>query len=65
MPKITQVMKLSPSLAAIVGKKQASSSNCIKILWAYVKENNLQDPNNNQFFYPDEKMAKVISWHYK
>jgi chromatin remodeling complex protein RSC6 len=30
-------------------------------LWAYIKKNNLQDPENKQFFTPDKKMAKVYT----
>merc|ERR1711862_560726 len=54
MPKgggLTKPMKLSADLAAIVGKDEASRAECIKLLWAYLKKNNLQDP--------DKKMAKV------
>ena len=63
MPKgsgLTKPMKLSADLADIVGKKEASRAECIKQIWAYLKENNLQDPENKQFFIPDKKMAKVI-----
>ena len=62
MPKgsgLTKPMKLSAELADIVGKKEASRAECIKQLWAYIKKNNLQDPENKQFFNPDKKMAKV------
>merc|ERR1712173_251060 len=51
---------LSADLAAIVGKKQASRPELIKLLWAYLKKNNLQDPEAKQFFTPDKKMAKVF-----
>merc|ERR1711992_391870 len=63
MPKgsgLTKPMKLSAELADIVGKKEASRAECIKQLWAYLKKNNLQDPENKQFFIPDKKMAKVF-----
>ena len=53
-------MKLSADLADIVGKKEASRAECVKELWAYLKENNLQDPTNKRFFTPDKKMAKVF-----
>jgi len=57
-------MKLSAELADVVGKKEASRAECIKQLWAYIKINNLQDPDNKQFFIPDKKMAKVsLSLH--
>merc|ERR1712045_596690 len=63
MPKgsgLTKPMKLSAELADIVGKKEASRAECIKQLWAYLKKNNLQDPENKQFFIPDKKMAKIF-----
>merc|ERR1712223_507414 len=63
MPKgggLTKPMKLSEDLAAIVGKKEAGRAECIKELWAYLKKNNLQDPDNKQYFTPDKKMAKVF-----
>ena len=57
---LTKPMKLSADLAEIVGKKEASRAECIKQLWAYLKKNNLQDPENKQFFTPDKKIAKVF-----
>merc|ERR1712029_509481 len=63
MPKgggLTAPMKVSPELAAIIGMKEASRAQCVKHLWAYLKEHNLQDPENKQFFTPDKKMAKVF-----
>merc|ERR1711994_801654 len=57
---LTKPMKLSAELADIVGQKEASRAQCIKQLWAYLKKNNLQDPENKQFFTPDKKMAKVF-----
>ena len=62
MPKgqgLTKPMKLSAELAEVVGMKEASRAECIKQLWAYLKKNNLQDPENKQYFTPDKKMAKV------
>ena len=60
MPGFTNPMKLSADLTAIVGKDIASRAECIKLLWAYLKKNNLQDPNDKEYFTPDEKMAKVF-----
>ena len=63
MPKgsgLTKPMKLSADLADIVGKKEASRAECIKQLWAYIKKNNLQDPENKQYFFPDKKMGKIF-----
>ena len=63
MPKgqgLTKPMKLSAELAEVVGMKEASRAECIKQLWAYLKKNNLQDPENKQYFTPDKKMAKIF-----
>jgi len=65
MPKgsgLTQPYKLSPELADIVGKKEASRAECIKQLWAYLKKNELQDPENKQYFTPDKKNGQDF-WH--
>ena len=34
--------ELSPELADIVGKKEASRAELMRLLWAYIKKNNLQ-----------------------
>ena len=63
MPKgggLTAPMKVSPELAAIIGVKEASRAQCVKHLWAYLKEHNLQDPENKQFFTPNATMEPVF-----
>ena len=35
-------------------------SQCVKRLWAYLKEKELQDPENKQWFTPDETMAPIF-----
>ena len=60
---LTRPMKLSPELADIVGKKFASRAECISGLWAYLKENNLMDPESSfgvTDFTPDAKLAKIF-----
>ena len=45
MPKgdgLTKPLKLSDDLAAIVGVEEASRAECIKLIWAYLKANDLQ-----------------------
>merc|ERR1712156_1000296 len=56
----TKKFKLSKDLSAIIGKKEASRPEITKELWAYLKKNNLQDPEAKQWFTPDKKMAKVF-----
>ncbi len=63
MPKgagLNKSYKLSKDLADVVGKSEATRGECIKQLWAYIKEHKLQDPENKQYFKPDKKMAKVF-----
>jgi len=63
MPKgsgLTKPYKLSPELSDVVGKKEATRGECMKQLWAYIKEHKLQDPENKQYFKPDKKMAKIF-----
>merc|ERR1712002_1404291 len=57
---LTKPMKLSAELADVCGVKEASRAQCIKHLWAYLKKNNLQDPENKQYFTPDKKMQPVF-----
>ena len=57
---LVKVMNVSANLADIIGTKRASRPQAIKGLWAYIKKHNLQDPNQRQYFTPDEKMAKVF-----
>ena len=57
---ITQPMKLSANLADIVGMKEAGPEKLAEKLWAYLKANNLRDPENMQFFTPDKKLAKIF-----
>ena len=63
MPKgtgLTKPMKLSPDLADIVGKEEASRAECVKQLWVYIKKHNLLDPENKQYMIPDKRMSKVF-----
>ena len=52
--------RVSSELAEVIGLERATPHECIRRLWAYIKEKNLQDPENKQFFIPDSKMAKVF-----
>merc|ERR1712126_148029 len=61
--KITGVMKpmkVSVDLAAIIGKKEVSRFKCVKLLWAYMKKNNLLDPEKKQYFTPDKKIKRFL-----
>lgn len=51
---------LSKELAAVVGKKELTRGEITKKLWAYIKANNLQNPQNKRQIIPDEKLEKVF-----
>jgi upstream activation factor subunit UAF30 len=56
-------LKISSELANIIGTEQdelVSRPQVTKKLWAYIKEKNLQDPRNKQWFTPDNKMAVIF-----
>ncbi len=60
---LTKPMTLSPALAAIVGAKKdekLARSEIVKRLWTYLKEKNLQDPENKQWFTPDKLKEPVF-----
>jgi hypothetical protein len=57
---ITKVMKVSSELEAIIETDISSRTKCVKKLWAYIKENKLQDPKDGRYIIPDEKMAIVF-----
>ena len=57
---ITKEMKVSPELEAIVETDISSRTNCVKKLWAYIKENKLQDPKDGRYIMPDEKLATIF-----
>ena len=60
---INMELNVSKELAAIIGTakgEKISRPQVVKRLWAYLKENNLQDPENKQYFTPDAKMEPVF-----
>merc|ERR1711951_26464 len=66
MPKgsgLTKPLTLSPELAELVEAKkgeQLSRPEVVKRIWAYLKKHKLQDPENKQYFTPDEAMKPIF-----
>merc|ERR1719147_65963 len=56
----TAPVKLSAELADIVGGDKMSRPEVVKRMWAYIKENNFQDPKNKRFVRCDVKLSKII-----
>lgn len=53
-------MTISAELAAVVGAGPMPRSEVTKKLWAYIKGNNLQDPENKRNINADETLKKVF-----
>jgi len=56
----TAPVKLSEELADIVGGDEMPRHEVVKRMWAYIKENKLQDPKNKQMIKCDDKLAKIV-----
>ena len=60
---ITMELNVSSDLAAIIGTVEGEKiyrTEVVKRIWAYLKEHNLRDSENRQFFTPDATMEPVF-----
>jgi len=57
---LAKPMNLSADLEAVVGKGPMPRTEVTKQLWVYIKENNLQDPEDKRTIVADEKLKKVF-----
>merc|ERR1711955_197806 len=58
-----QPLKVSPELAKIINTKEGeliTRPQATKKLVTYLKENNLQDPNQKQFYTPNKAMEGIF-----
>ena len=53
-------LKLTAELEAVVGKGPMPRSEVVKKLWAYIKKNNLQDPQNKRNINADANLKPVF-----
>ncbi len=54
-------LSVSADLAAIVGAGPMPRSEVVKKLWVYIKDKNLQDPNNKRNINADAALKKVFA----
>ncbi|ONM09675.1 Upstream activation factor subunit spp27 [Zea mays] len=57
----TKLCSLSPALQEFVGASELARTEVVKKLWAYIRENNLQDQNNRRKILPDERLKKIFN----
>ncbi|HSJ07749.1 MAG TPA: SWIB/MDM2 domain-containing protein [Longimicrobiales bacterium] len=55
-----RAMTPSADLAAVVGSEPQPRTEVTKKLWAYIKTNKLQDPNERRTINADDKLKKVF-----
>lgn len=53
-------VKVKEDLAAIIGSSEMPRGEIIKKLWDYIKEHQLQDPQNKRLIVPDAALSKVF-----
>lgn len=51
---------VSEDLAVILGRDKCSRPEVVQLLWKYIKENDLQDPQDRRFILCDEKLSKIF-----
>lgn len=63
MAKKTGIHKeyeFSVELEEVTGATHGSRPQAMKLVWAYIKENELQDENNGQFIFPDSALKPIL-----
>ncbi len=58
---IMQPKTISPALAAVIGNEPRARPQIVKELWAYIRENKLQDPTDKRMILADEKLLLVFN----
>ncbi|XP_020265920.1 uncharacterized protein LOC109841382 [Asparagus officinalis] len=57
---LSKVCSVSPELQAIVGEPTMARTEIVKQLWAYIRRNNLQDPNNKRKIICNDELRLVF-----
>ncbi|XP_021714406.1 upstream activation factor subunit UAF30-like [Chenopodium quinoa] len=52
---------ITPALQEFVGAPEISRTQALKVIWAHIKANNLQDPNDKKVIICDEKLKKIFA----
>ncbi|KAG6506798.1 upstream activation factor subunit spp27-like [Zingiber officinale] len=57
---ITKPRPVSPAMQALVGVPEIPRTQALKLIWAHIKEHNLQDPNDKKVIICDEKLKAIF-----
>lgn len=55
-----KTMTPSADLAAVIGATPIARTEAVKLMWDYIKTNNLQNPTNKRNILADAKLLKVF-----
>ncbi|XP_058213083.1 protein TRI1 [Rhododendron vialii] len=59
---IMKPRRVSPEMQAFLGGvPEIARTQALKEIWAYIKEHNLQDPQNKKIIVCDEKLKKIFA----
>ncbi|CAN0906636.1 Upstream activation factor subunit spp27 [Linum grandiflorum] len=58
---IMKPKRVSPEMAEFVGAAEISRTQTLKLIWAHIKEQHLQDPENKKIIKCDEKLKKIFA----
>lgn len=59
-PKAGALLTPSPQLALMIGPEPLGRGEATKKVWQYIKDHNLQSPENKKMLLPDDKFAAII-----
>ena len=57
---LSKPLSLSPELEAVIGAGPLPRTEVVKKLWVYIKERDLQNPQNKRNILADEKLKAVF-----
>ncbi|XWS57942.1 hypothetical protein CRYUN_Cryun09bG0216300 [Craigia yunnanensis] len=57
---IFKLTPVSPALGQFLGAEKASRPEAVKLIWIYIKSQNLQNPNNKREIFCDEKLKTIF-----
>lgn len=57
---LNKPIKVTAELAAVLGKEETTRPEATKLIWVYIKTNNLQDTKDKRIINPDATLAKVL-----
>ncbi|KAK9689363.1 hypothetical protein RND81_09G054800 [Saponaria officinalis] len=60
LANLIDLVNLPTPLRNFVGQSRISRLGCFMKVWSYIKENNLQDPENKNIVNCDEKLKSIL-----